>query len=166
MQPNFLAILVAALVPLLIGFVWYHPKVFGTAWMKAAGMTEDSMKGANMAVIFGVSLLFSVILSFALSGAVVHQTSVYQLLMNEPGINDPNSEMGKWLAEFMGKYGNNFRTFSHGALHGAIIGLFFGLPLMGTNALFERKGAKYIFINLGYWMVSIALMGGIISAWQ
>jgi Protein of unknown function (DUF1761) len=44
--------------------------------------------------------------------------------------------------------------------------VFLVLPLIGTNALFERKSWKYIFINAGHWTVSLMLMGGIISAWQ
>ena len=53
---NFLAVLVAAVSTLVVGFVWYHPKVFGTAWMKEADMTEDKMKGANMGLIFGLAV--------------------------------------------------------------------------------------------------------------
>ena len=30
---NFYAILAATLVSLVVGFVWYNPKVFGTIWM-------------------------------------------------------------------------------------------------------------------------------------
>ena len=37
---NFLAILVAALISVLIGFVWYNSKIFGTVWMKEAGLTQ------------------------------------------------------------------------------------------------------------------------------
>ena len=37
---NWLAIIVSALVPLIIGAIWYHPKVFGSAWMHATGITE------------------------------------------------------------------------------------------------------------------------------
>lgn len=31
------AILVSAILAFLLGWVWYHPKVFGTAWMDAIG---------------------------------------------------------------------------------------------------------------------------------
>lgn len=55
MAINWMAILVAAFIPTVIGFIWYNPKVLGNAWMQAAGMTEEKMKGANMPVIFGVS---------------------------------------------------------------------------------------------------------------
>ena len=51
---NFIAVLVAAIVPMIMGFIWYNPKTLGTAWMKAAEVTEEKMKGANMAVIFRV----------------------------------------------------------------------------------------------------------------
>ncbi len=50
---NFLILLAADVVPLIIGFVWYNPKVFGTAWMKARDMTEEKAKWANMGLIFG-----------------------------------------------------------------------------------------------------------------
>ena len=81
------------------------------------------------------------------------------------------TEPGVWSAEaisdinvFMAKYGNNFRTFSHGALHGIILAIGIGLPVFGTNALFERRGGKYIFIHLGYWIITLALMGGLLCA--
>ena len=44
MEMNYLAMAVAALTTLVVGFVWYHPKVFGTAWMHAAGLTEEELK--------------------------------------------------------------------------------------------------------------------------
>jgi len=38
------------------------------------------------------------------------------------------------------------------------------LPIVGIPALFERKGFNYIAINAGYWIVSMALMGGVLCA--
>lgn len=166
MSFNWIAVIVAALVPTVVGFVWYNPKVMGTAWMQASGMTEEKMQGANMGIIFGVSLVLSILLAVEMNFIVVHQMHLGSILMNEPGLNDPNSELGLWLADFMGKYGNNFRTFQHGVFHGVLAGLFFVLPVMGTNALFERKGFKYIAVNVAYWTITLALMGGIICAWQ
>jgi hypothetical protein len=163
---NWIAILVAALIPTVVGFIYYNPKVVGTAWMKAADMTEEKIQGANMGIIFGVSLILSIMLSLFLTSVVIHQVHLQSLLMNEPGFGDASSEIGQLLAEMDSKYGDNFRTFQHGALHGAIAGLFFVLPVLGTNALFERKGFKYIAINACYWIITIALMGGIICAWQ
>ncbi|HEY0031258.1 MAG TPA: DUF1761 domain-containing protein [Bacteroidia bacterium] len=161
MQPNFLIILLTALVPLVMGFIWYNPKVFGTAWMKAAGVPAEN-KSANMPLIFGLSFLFSFFLAFAIQFMVIHQWSIFSVLANEPGIADPNSEVGMMVKDFMEKYGTNFRTFKHGALHGVIAGITIVLPVLGTNAMFEGKGAKYILLNVGYWTVCLALMGGIL----
>jgi hypothetical protein len=35
-----------------------------------------------------------------------------------------------------------------------------------TNALFERKGWKYIWINTGYWVITVSIMGGILCAFN
>lgn len=165
-QPNFPVILLAALIPLVVGFVWYNSKVFGAAWMKAADINEEKMKGAKMPLIFGLTYLFSVFIGLALVSLTIHQFSLASIVMNEPGIRpfDPTSEAGKMVSDFMGRYGTNFRSFKHGALHGTISGFFIALPIIGVNALFERKGFKYIAINVGFWIVSLALMGGVICA--
>jgi hypothetical protein len=42
-----------------------------------------------------------------------------------------------------------FRTFKHGALHGFLSGLFLALPIIGTNALFERS-FKYTLVTGGF----------------
>ena len=61
--------------------------------------------------------------------------------------------------------GSGHRTFGHGAFHGILGGLFIVMPILSINALFERKGFKYIAINCGYWIASMAIMGGIVSGW-
>jgi hypothetical protein len=60
-QLNYWAILVAALSTFLIGGLWYSPAVFGKAWMKENGFTEESMKGGNMVKIFGLAFLLGLI---------------------------------------------------------------------------------------------------------
>jgi hypothetical protein len=163
---NPLILALSALVPLLVGFIWYNPKTFGTAWMKAAEMTDDKMKGANMALIFGLTLLLGFMLAVMLNVIVIHQNGLFSLLQGEADIADPNSASSQFLNQAMQTYGDRFRTFKHGALHGTLSGLFFALPVMGINALFERKSGKYIAINVGYWTVTMAIMGGIICAFS
>ena len=46
MIPNMLVVALAALVPLVMGFLYYNPKVFGNAWMKAAGVTQEQIEKA------------------------------------------------------------------------------------------------------------------------
>ncbi len=164
---NFIAILVAALVPLIIGFIWYNPKVLGNAWMKETGITQDKMQGSNMPLIFGLTFVFSFLVALTMNFVAIHQFCVQSTLMTDPqALADPTTPLGAYFADFMAKYGNNFRTFKHGALHGTITGLMFIMPIIAINAMFERKGFKYIAINTGYWVICLALMGGIVCAWQ
>lgn len=159
MEFNILAIVVAAVSALVVGFIWYNPKVFGTAWMKAAEMTEEKMKGTNMLKVFGLSLLFAFFIAFTLRFLVIHQSGAFSLIAGDVDNALPS------YAAFMADYGDSFRTFKHGAFHGLITGITMAMAIIGTNALYERKSAKYIFINSGYWIVVMIIMGGIISAW-
>lgn len=166
MEINFLILLAATLVPLVVGFIWYSPKVFGNAWMKATGVTPESAKGANMPLIFGLTALFSFFIAFMLQSIVIHQFNTFGVLSQQPDFSTPNSESSTMWARFMELYGTSYRTFKHGAFHGTLTGIFFVMPIIGINALFERKGFKYIAINSGYFTVSLALMGGIICAFS
>lgn len=166
MQLNLLVTGLAALIPMIIGAIWYNPKVFGKAWMETTGLSEEQLKAGNMALIFGMCLVFSFLLSISLNFMVIHQFSFYSILQGTPGVDDPNSDVGKMVADFMSKYGHNFRTFKHGVLHGCIASIFTAMPIVGINALFERKSWKYIFIHTGFWFVCMGLMGGTICAFS
>jgi hypothetical protein len=166
MIPNFLVIAAAALIPLTVGAIWYNPKIgFGQAWMKAADMTEEKIAGSNMALIFGLTYLFSFFIGIGLLNIVIHQMGLYSTLAGEPGFMEPGSEVNDYFENFMATYGDRFRTFKHGALHGALGAIFLALPIVSINALFERKSFKYIMLHVGYWLVSLTLMGGVICQW-
>lgn len=159
MSPNFLILGLAALVPLVLGFIWYNPKVFGNAWMQTVGLSEDKMKeGFNMPLVFGLTVVFGFLIAFMLQSAVIHQIALYQLTMHFADDATTKAE----IANLMNKYGTEFRNFHHGVIHGGMLGALFVFPIMAINALFERKSWKYIFINAGYWFVTLMLMGGII----
>jgi hypothetical protein len=157
---NLPVILGSALIPTIIGFLWYNPKVFGNTWMQAAEMTEDKMKGGNMAVIFGVSIFLSILLAVQVFVLVVHQAPIESLFAHQTSDADQ-----QFLRTFLETYGHLHLSFGHGVLHGLIAGFFFVVPVIVTNALFERKSFKYIAVNSGYWIVTVALMGGVICQW-
>lgn len=157
---NFLALIAAALSTLVIGFIWYNPKVFGTIWMKESGLTEEKMKEANMAVVFIMAVFFAFLISMTLQFLTIHQWGAFSMTGGNVATAKPS------YAAFMADYGTAFRTFKHGAFHGFLTGLFLAFPMIATNALFERKSWKYTLINSGYWILCFIIMGGIICAWQ
>jgi hypothetical protein len=159
---NFLVIALAALIPMVIGSIWYNPRVFGMSWMKVSGVSEPETRRAHMWVTFLLTYVFGIFLGVALTFMTIHQFGVSSTLMNEPGFMTPGTDVNNYFNDFMTKYGTNFRTFKHGALHGFMGGLLIALPVLAVNAMFEKKGAKYIAINAGFWIVCMALMGGVI----
>lgn len=160
MEMNFLAIVVAAVSTLVVGFIWYHPKMFGTVWMRTAGLTEEELKKGNILKIFGLTFILSLMLAIVLQVLTIHQISVYSLIGGRVDENTLPS-----FQVFMDDYGTAYRTFKHGAFHGFFTGLFFALPIVAITGLFEYKSAKYIFVNAGYWIVSLTLMGAIVCGW-
>ncbi len=68
---NWIAVLVAALAGFVVGGLWYGP-LFGKAWMKARGLSEDELKQGNMALIFGTTLLLSIVSALFLGHLLAH----------------------------------------------------------------------------------------------
>ncbi len=159
---NIYAILVSTLVTLLVGFVWYNPKVFGTIWMKETGMTEEKAKQSNMLKVFGLTIVYSFMLAFILSSMVIHQIGAIGMIGGPDFIETAKPS----YAAFMADYGDAFRTYKHGALHGFFFGVFIALPTTAINGLFEQKSWKYILVTAGYWIVSMTIMGAIICGWK
>lgn len=157
---NFAVVFLTALIPIIIGFIWYNNNVFGKAWMASSGMTLERARSNNMLKVFSLTYLLGVFIATIMMVLTIHQIHFGSILANEPGLHDPNSEIGKFVADFMAKYGNNFRTFKHGAFHGTIAAILLVMPVIGINAIFERRSFKYVAIHAGYWIVTLALMGG------
>ncbi len=110
-------------------------------------ITEAQLKGANMAKIFILAFIFAFLLAMTMMQMSIHQTGALSLVGGDASVALPS------YAAFMADYGDAFRTYKHGALHGVLAGIFVALPIIGTNALFERKSAKYILINAGSYLL-------------
>jgi len=161
MEMNFLSPVVAAFTTLLVGFIWYHPKVLGTLWIKEAGLTVDESQKENLFVIFGFTFVFSIFIGIIMQALTIHQFGALGMI----GGGTKLAEAKPSFAAFMADYGTAFRTAKHGALHGFFTGLFFAFPMIAINGLFERRSWKYIFIHSGYWIVTLTIIGAIVCAW-
>lgn len=61
---NYLAVLLATLATMILGFLWYSPLLFGNAWIKQIGLKREEMSGGGP-LTYGLTALT------ALSGAFV-----------------------------------------------------------------------------------------------
>jgi hypothetical protein len=58
---NLWAVLAAGLSSMVLGALWYSPLLFGAAWMKASGMTEEQARSGNVARTMGTAFVLAVI---------------------------------------------------------------------------------------------------------
>ena len=133
-EVNWLAIIAAAVMGFLVGGLWYGP-IMGKKWMGAVGLTEEQIKGGNMALIYGGAFAFSLIGSWTLA----HTFASY-------------AEYGadlSFFAKVMTAFG---------------VALGFIVPAIGTNYLFSQKGKALFFIDAAYWLLFYIAMG-CVHAW-
>ncbi len=138
---NWLAVLVAGISAFVLGGVWYSPALFGNAWMKANNLSLEQVRQGNQVKIFGWAFVFSLVMAANLA----------MFLADSPASCPADCAQKTDLA--------------WGATAGFLAGLwpFCGIAIV---ALFEQRPAKYIFINGGYLLVALTLMGAIIGLWR
>lgn len=49
----------------MVGAIWYGV-LFGKAWQRAAGLSDEDVQGGNMALIFGLTFLFEFLIAMVL----------------------------------------------------------------------------------------------------
>lgn len=138
---NYLAILVAAVSNMALGFLWYGP-LFGKAWSQLMGwgeMTPEKMaemqKKARPA--YAASFVGALVMAYVLSHVLVFATTYMQV--------------SGWMA---------------GLSSGFWMWLGFVAPVTVGSVLWDGKPWKLWFINAGYYLVALLVMGAIIAAWM
>lgn len=141
---NYFAIIVAALVPNVLGAMYYGP-ILGKQWLSSLNFTAEDLKGRNEPLIYGAALLLSFVVSFFLKFLI-------EMLHNEGAQN------GVFTS-------GSFHTFGHGALHGAGLAVGLVIPIIICLGLFQKTKASNVTINCIFWLLCFSLMGGILDAW-
>ena len=124
---NILAIIVAAVVNMVLGALWYSPALFAKPWMRLAGMKE--MKGGGAG--YAVSAIGSLITAYVLA----------------------------WILNLSGMH-----SVSEGIKVGFLAGLGFVATTMVSDYMFSGKPMQLFYINAGYRMVGLILMGVVLGA--
>lgn len=66
---NYLAVAGAVVASMVVGFVYYHPKVMGSRWMRAIGHDEESISSGAGSWVYGVVVVASFVTAWVLAGA-------------------------------------------------------------------------------------------------
>lgn len=141
---NWLAIIVAGLIPSIMGAIFYGP-LFEKQWLASLGKTKEEMVPKNMALTYGLALLMAMLLSMSMKMMI---ELVHKDLLN-----------GELVL-------GSFHTFKHGALHGLMLCISFIVPVIVSLSLFQKNSGKNILLNVLFWCMTMAIMGGILDAWN
>jgi hypothetical protein len=135
---NWVAILVAAISTMVVGFSWYSPLLFAKAWVREMGYDpndkarmEEMKKSAGLA--YTGSFLASLVSAFTLA-LILHE-------LHTEGLHI-------------------------GLMVGFHVWLGFVATVQLTGVLFMKQSMKLFAINTGYQLVCYLVMGAILAVWR
>lgn len=135
-EVNFVAILIAGVVSMALGFLWYSV-LFKKPWMKERGFTEESLKKAQreMGKLYGISFVVSLISAYMLSHVMTLSMNFYHYSGLETGCT---TAFFMWLG--------------------------FTMPVQLTATLFsDKKNWKLFAYDTGYQLVALVGMGVVLG---
>ena len=133
---NYLAVVLVAVVNMVLGFLWYGP-LFGSQWMALTGVTEAQITEAKTKGGMGGKYALAFV-GALLMGYVVARFAV--------GIGIAGAYAGVKLGAW------------------AWLGLV--VPVTLGKVLWDGKSWKLWFLENGYYVVTLVIMGAIIAAWR
>lgn len=75
MTAEIFAILIATVVSVILGFIWYHPRVFGTVWMRLAGLSPERVAAKNRMPLYAIGgFVAALVMAFVLDMQLFGET--------------------------------------------------------------------------------------------
>ncbi|WP_053386570.1 DUF1761 domain-containing protein [Leucobacter japonicus] len=132
---NYWAVIVATLSTMVVGSVWYTPKVFGTRWMRLAKVNPTGDAKAAVGPIL-VTLVVSFITAWVFAGA-------------------------SWIA--FAFYGGSFLAAT--LVTGLLLWAGFTASRFITHDAFEGRPSGLTVLNIAHELVTVVVMAIIIGVW-
>ena len=133
-QINFLAVFLAGVASMFVGFLWYGPYLFGNAWMKLMGHKEMTMDKSGLGKIYFISFLLSLLTAVVLTHSIAFGSYYMKISGVSAGVQ---GAFWSWLG--------------------------FVMPVQATDVLFGGKSWKLSKINTGYQLASLLAMGAVLG---
>lgn len=61
---NLWGVFACGVASMLLGALWYSPPLFARPWQRASGVTDEQIAGSNMAQIYGLAFVLSLIAAY------------------------------------------------------------------------------------------------------
>ncbi|MBI3331672.1 DUF1761 domain-containing protein [Candidatus Peregrinibacteria bacterium] len=133
---NYTAIVIAAVLNMVVGFLWFGP-LFGKHWIKMMGFTSADMEKAKkkgMAPTYVMAFVASLIMAFVLAHSLIFASDYL-------GVTGPmaGAQAGFW--NWLG----------------------FIAPVTAGSVFWEEKSWKLWALTNGHYLVSLVLMGVVLA---
>ena len=135
MTVNYIAIIVASIVVMIIGFLWYSPLLFGNVWMKLSNISKKDIDKNKK------------------KGMGKYMLAAFVALLLTAGVME-------FMLELIG-----YTDFFSGVVFGFLVWLGFVATVMLNNVLWEGKSVPLYLLNILYELVVFVVMGGILGVW-
>ena len=132
---NYWAVLIATASSMIVGTIWYTPKVFGTRWAKLANV-DMNRPGASAVIPIVVTLIVSFVTAWVLAGAAAIAWHFYG---------------GSWLWGAI--------------VTAATLWAGFTAARFITHDAFEGRPTALTTMNIAHELVTVLLMAVVIGVW-
>jgi Protein of unknown function (DUF1761) len=133
---NLIPVVLAGVINMVIGALWYSPYVIGKLWLRSMGKTEEEIKkgfsGSAMGLVYVVNTIASLLFAYILAHII--------------------------------KFAS-LNTFTQGANAGFWIWLGFVVTTVIPGYMYEGRPKILYFLFIIYQLFSIVLMGGLLAMW-
>ena len=133
---NLVPVVIAGVINMVIGALWYSPLVFGKLWMRTMGKTEEEFKQelslTKMAFTYVVNTIASLLFAYVLAHLIKFSQT---------------------------------HTFSQGVMIGFWVWLGFVVTTVIPGYMYESKPKMLYFLFIIYQLISITLIGGFLAIW-
>lgn len=133
---NLVPVVIAGVLNMIIGALWYSPYVMGKLWMRSMGKTEEELKQGfsptGMAMTYMVNTIASLLFAYILAHLIKFSMT---------------------------------NTFSQGVMIGFWVWLGFVVTTVIPGYMYEGKPKMLYFLFIIYQLISITLMGGLLAIW-
>lgn len=133
---NLIGLFLATLSAPLLGFVWYHPRIFGGVWVRLVNISPENLEKSKrqMPLLTLGAFVAAFFMAFISANILTHFRGYW-------GILDVQDALGLALLAWSG----------------------FVVPILLGPIFWEGKSIKLFAINAGYWLTVLSVMALIIA---
>ncbi len=133
---NLVPVIIAGVINIILGALWYSPLVVGKLWMRSMGKTEEELKQGFSSAAMGMTYVVNTIASLVFAYVLAH------------------------LVKF-----SMVNTFSQGVMIGFWVWLGFVVTTVIPGYMYESRPKMLYFLFIVYQLISITIMGGFLAIW-